>query len=135
MPGKACVLAGPALDCVARADEPLATIVARFAHPETGALFTRLGGDTSGYRDERPRELLRQSLERNNERSIRLLERARRRMEGGHIAQATFETVRQEHLRAFANYRLGIEFYQRAQWFDPQEPTDFAPRELVPPSS
>ena len=133
VPGEACTFAGPALRCAAAADEKLETIVLRFAHPDTGALFTALGDDTSGYRTERSRELLRQSLERNNERSIALLERAGRARDAGHISQSEFEEVRRLHLRAFANYRAGIVFYQRAQWFDPAEPKDFAPRDLVPP--
>lgn len=128
-PGQACTFAGPALDCVAAADEPLPVIVARFAHPGTAQLFTDLGDDYSGYRTGRARERLRRSLERNNERSVALIERVARDVARGRAVPADLEAARALHLRAFQNYRVGIMYYQRAQWFDPTEPPDRGPDE------
>lgn len=128
--GGGCAFDGPALQCVARADEPLPVIVARFAHPATAAAIAARGDDYSGHRTKRTRELLRQSLERNNERSIRLLEQASRDLKRGDLTDTEFATQRSLHLAAFRNYRRGIEFYQRAQWFDPTEPEDRGPDEV-----
>ena len=125
-PGEACIFAGPALRCVAAANENLAVIVARFAHPGTAALLQALGDDYSDYRTRSAREAYRQSVERNNERSIRLLEQAARDRRRGRLSAEGFEEQRRLHLRAFENYRTAIRFYQRAQWFDPDVPRDDA---------
>lgn len=122
--GDACLFDGPALVCVERADEPLLTIIERFASEGTRDVLLARNDDYSDLLTGAARERLRRSIEINNERSLRVLENAARAYRHGDIGLSEYGRRRALYRAAYANYRLGIEYYQRAQWFDPNEPRD-----------
>ena len=133
--GDACLFDGAALACVERADEPLLTTVARFASDGTRAVLLSRNEDYSDLLTDTARERLRRSIEINNERSLRMLENAARAFTDGAIDAGEYRRRRDLYNAAYANYRLGIEYYQRAQWYDPNEPRDLGPDEGDEPAT
>ena len=121
-PDQGCRFRGPVLFC--GTDAPLEELVRRFADPATAERIRTTAGAFDEFASREARERYRVSVERNNTRSVRLIEEADRLLRAGRIEQDEYDRRLALHRRAFANYRLAIERYERAYWFDPIEPPE-----------